>query len=582
VTAGADGGELLVEVLRGAGVDTAFGIVSIHNLPLVQAVQEHLRFVPVRHEAAAVSAADGYARSRGGLGCAITSTGTGAGNAAGSLVEALTASTPILHVTGQIPTRYLGQGRGFIHETRDQHAMLAAVSRRCLLVAGADTARGTLVDAVTEALGLPGGPVSVEWPIDLQYLVHPPSGTTGDFGSASEDGEAAVPRAADGRRLVAVAGGLQARCVTGTEAVVDVQAVTDATEILVSARRPAIWIGGGGRRAGRELLELVERIGAAVFTSNAGRGAIPEDHELCVGNYATMPAGQALLDEADVLLSVGTHFRSNETATYGLRVPAAHVQIDVDPDAIGRVYPVKVGVVGEAGAVVTTIAGAVRPGAADRDWRQRVVAAREEVRREHRAHIGAQVVICDAIRTALPRRGIVARDVTIPSSSWGNRLLPIYHEQDNLFAHGGGIGQGLAMGIGAAVGRPGTPAVVIVGDGGLVVHLGELYTLAQEQLPVTVVVFNDGGYGVLRNLQQAHGLPAAGVDLLAPDLELVARSAGLAYHRVDDPATVADVLSAAIGAGGPSLVEVDVVAIGPMTTPFVPPVEAIVPGDEPS
>jgi len=549
------GGEVLVDVLRQAGVDTAFGIVSIHNLPLVEAVSAHLRFVPVRHEAAAVNAADGYARSRGGLGCAITSTGTGAGNAAGSLVEALTAASPVLHVTGQIPSRYLGQGRGFIHETRDQHAMLAAVSRRCLLVEGAEHARRTLTEAVAEARRLPGGPVSVEWPIDLQYLVH-----QADAGGA-------------------MAGGATAPVTGGVDAV-DPQALADAVELLASARRPAIWIGGGGRRAGRPLVQLAEHLGAAVFTSNAGRGAVPEDHDLCIGNYATAPAGQALLDEADVLLSVGTHFRSNETATYGLRLPATHVQIDIDPDALGRVYPVKVGVVGEAEVVVEALVSAVSSGGVDGDWSSRVVATRHAVRTQQRNHIGPQVALCDAIRAALPRRGIVARDVTIPASSWGNRLLAIFDERDNLFAHGGGIGQGLAMAIGATVGRPGTPAVLIAGDGGIAVHLGELYTLAQERLPVTVIVFNDGGYGVLRNLQQAQGSAPAGVDLLAPDLALLARSAGLPYARITDVASAAEVVAGAIASGGPSLVEVDVAAIGPMATPFVPPVEELAPEDE--
>ncbi|MEU4418975.1 thiamine pyrophosphate-binding protein, partial [Nocardia salmonicida] len=110
------GGELLVEVLREAGVEVVFGIISVHNLPLVEAVAKHLRFVPVRHEASAVNAADGYARATGGLGCALTSTGTGAGNAAGSLIESLSAGTSVLHVTGQVELEFLGSGRGFIHE----------------------------------------------------------------------------------------------------------------------------------------------------------------------------------------------------------------------------------------------------------------------------------------------------------------------------------------------------------------------------------------------------------------------------------------------------------------------------------
>lgn len=116
---GTTGGDLLVQIMRDHGVDTAFGVVSVHNLPLVEAVARDLRFVPVRHEAAAVNAADGYARARGGAGVAITSTGTGAGNAAGAMVEALTAGSRVLHVTGQIDSAHLGQGRGVIHETRD-------------------------------------------------------------------------------------------------------------------------------------------------------------------------------------------------------------------------------------------------------------------------------------------------------------------------------------------------------------------------------------------------------------------------------------------------------------------------------
>lgn len=545
--AGTHGGDALVDVLRAAGVDTAFGVVSIHNLPLVEAVHARLRFVPVRHEAAAVNAADGYARARGGAGCAITSTGTGAGNAAGSLVEALAAGTPLLHVTGQVPLRYLGLGRGFIHETKDQAAMLGAVSRRCALIDDPATARATLRAALADARRPPGGPVSVEWPVDLQYRACP--------------GTADPPAAGEPRP-------------------VDAQALADAARLLGAARRPAIWVGGGGREAGPLLVRLADRLGAAVLTSNAGRGAVPEDHQRCVGNYATSPAAQALLDEADVLLSVGTHFRSNETATYRLRLPAAHVQIDVDPAAIGRVYPVKVGVVAEAATALAHLVDAVGTGAADGDWPGRAAEVARDVRRQQRAAIGAQAAVCDAIRGALPRRGIVARDVTIASSSWGNRLLPVYDARDNLFARGGGIGQGLAMGIGAAAGRPGSPVVVMAGDGGLAVHLGELYTLAEQRLAVTVVVFNDAGYGVLRNLQRAAGRPPAGVDLLAPDFALLAASAGLPYHRIDDPAAAAEVLAGAVAGGGPSLVEVDVEALGPMAAPFVPPVEAEAAEDE--
>jgi acetolactate synthase I/II/III large subunit len=161
------GGDLLVDLLREYGVTTAFGVVSVHNLPLVEALDAASMYVPVRHEAAAVNAADAYARVSGGLGVAVTSTGTGAGNAAGSLVEALSAGSRVLHVTGQIDSSHLGHGRGVIHETPEQLALLRAVSKSATTVRTAASAGPVLRAAVADALGLPQGPVSVEWPIDL-------------------------------------------------------------------------------------------------------------------------------------------------------------------------------------------------------------------------------------------------------------------------------------------------------------------------------------------------------------------------------------------------------------------------------
>ena len=545
----ADGGELLVHVLRAAGVDTVFGVISVHNLPLVEAVSRELRFVPVRHEATAVNAADGYARATGGLGCALTSTGTGAGNAAGSLVESLSAGTSVLHVTGQVELEYLGSGRGFIHETKDQLGMLEAVSKAAHTIRSVEEAGRILSESVQTALAVPGGPVSVEWPIDLQYLPHPAD-------------SAGAPRTrASGPSSTAPGG------------------VDELLELTARAQRPLIWAGGGVAQCGPELAELLETWGAGLLTSNSGRGAVPEDHPYVVGNYAATAAGQELLDEADFLLSLGTHFRSNETRDYALRIPAAHVQVDVDPAAVGRVYPVKAGVVADVRSVLPALTEALRANAGRQgtgvqaDWRDRVGRARAEVRAAQRAHLGDHAALADALRAALPRDAVVARDVTIASSSWGNRLLEIYDPRSNVFPRGGGIGQGLGMGLGAAAGQPHRPTAVIAGDGGLAVHFGELFTLAQEKPWLVLLVFNDGGYGVLRNLQEAQGKAPAGVDLVTPDFAQVASALGLAYRRIANAADAAPVLEQAVATRGPVLVEVDVVAFGEMPAPFTPPVK---------
>lgn len=554
----ADGGELLVQVLREAGVEVVFGIISVHNLPLVEAVSRELRFVPVRHEASAVNAADGYARATGGLGCALTSTGTGAGNAAGSMIESLSSGTSVLHVTGQVELEFLGSGRGFIHETKDQLGMLHAVSKDAATIRSVDEAGAVLRDAVRTALAVPGGPVSVEWPIDLQYAAHP---------LLPEQLPVSAPAAVEAPTAAAGAGSTP---VSTTEPA----GLADLLELVARAERPVVWAGGGVARAGAALTELLEEWGAGLLTSNSGRGAVPEDHPLVVGNYAATPGGQQLLESADLLLTLGTHFRSNETRDYALRLPATHVQVDVDPAALGRVYPVKAAVAADVAEVLPALLDAVRGGAAvEAGWRESVTRVRDEVRATQRANLGDHAVLVDALRAALPRSSVVARDVTIASSSWGNRLLDMYDPRSNVFPRGGGIGQGLGMGLGAALGRTDEPSVVIAGDGGLAVHFGELLTLAQERPWLVLLVFNDGGYGVLRNLQEAHGKEPAAVDLVTPDFAQLSASLGLPYRRIASAADAAPVLDDAVAQGGPVLVEVDLAAYGPMPAPFTPPVK---------
>ncbi|MFF2083000.1 thiamine pyrophosphate-binding protein [Nocardia sp. NPDC058176] len=548
------GGDVLVEVMRRHGVTTAFGVISIHNLPLVEAVDRDLEFVEMRHEAAAVNAADAFARASGGIGVALTSTGTGAGNAAGSMVEALTAGSRVLHITGQIDSEYLAPGRpapsrGVIHEFPKQAQLLDAVSVHAATITDAKDVEAELEAAIARMLTAPWGPASIEWPSDLQYLATPDQ----------QRPAAWTPRPAPA---------------------LDPDAVARAVELLRAARSPLLWLGGGAANAATAVTELAHRLGAGVLTSNSGRGIIPEDDPLLIGNFATTPPARALLDSADVVLAIGTHFRSNETASYSLPITADIVQIDIEPTTIGRVYPATVGLVGEAGDAIRAINAGLHDVQPDETWTARVEQVRDRVRAELTDYIGGYAEICRAIRQILPARSVIARDVTIPSSQWGNRLLPIFERATNVFPLGGGIGQGLAMGIGAAHARPDVPTLVMAGDGGLAVHLGELASLAGSGARCVVVVFNDGGYGVLRNMQAKNGFRRAGVDLHTPRFDLLAAAMDLPYHLIQRVETFADALTAAVDRGGPALIEVDVAAIEPVPGAFVPPVH--VPTGSPS
>lgn len=559
--AGPNGGDALVAAMRRAGTDVAFGVVSVHNLPLVDAVARDLRWVPTRTEAAAVNAADGWARATGRVGVAVTSTGTGAGNACGALVEALSAGSSVLHVTGQVPADEMGRGRGHIHDFTGQLDLLAAVSRHAATVGRGWSDGRRTAEPVAELLGeafrraatAPRGPVSVEWPIDLQYVRTEP----GPVGPTGPDWPCAVGEEAP----------------SGAEpAPADVAA---AARLLAGARRPLVWAGGGARRAGDALAELLDVLPAGMLTSVSGRGTLPEDDPRVVGAFAAIPACGPLLERADLLLAVGTHFRSNETRDLALGLPARQVQVDVDPAALGRSYPCEVGIAGEAAATLRALAAALAetPHAVEPGWSGEVAETRLAVRRAVAEAAGPQAALCEALAALLPRAAVVCRDVTIPTSTWGNRLLPVHEWRSNLHAAGGGIGQGLATGLGAAVARPEVPTVVLAGDGGLAVDLGELATLAQERPRLVLVVFDDGGYGVLRNTQDAFVGRRAGVDLATPDLVAVARACGLPAERVGTAADFGRAVAAGLARRAPTVVVVDVDGLGPLPRPFTPPVE---------
>ena len=370
------GGDVLVEVMREAGVDVAFGVISIHNLPLVEAIDRELRFVPVRHEAAAVNAADGYARTTGGIGVAITSTGTGAGNAAGSMLEALTAGSRVLHVTGNVNHDLIGEGKGAYHEVPRQMRMLEAVSAHALRVEAAERSKAVLTEAVRLLRAAPTGPVSVDWPIDLQYLAKPDTQVSAEVREPQ-----IVEVAAD-----------------------DVAA---AVELMRAARRPLIWAGGGARGAAEDVTRLAEAWGAGVLTGSNGRGTVPEDHRLLIGNFPADEAVDPLLREADCLLTLGSHLRGNETQNFDLPLPTTHVQVDLDEEIIGKNFPVAASIVADVRSAVPALLEALGDTATDDGWAARVADVAAAAREAHRADIGAYSDICDSLRARLPRRSVI-------------------------------------------------------------------------------------------------------------------------------------------------------------------------------
>lgn len=530
------GGELAYRALRELGVDRVFTVASVHNLPILEALSagEDIQVVDVRHEQAAVHAADGYARATGRLGVAITSTGPGAANAMGGLFEAQFASSRVLMLTGQVETRFLGRHRAYLHEAERQEDMLRSVSKAVYSVRRVSEIGDAVLTAGREAANGRPGPTAVEIPVDLQF-------GTADVGTLHAP--PARPTAPTPEQVAA------------------------AASMLSRARRPLIWAGGGvvSGNADAALRRLVERLRIPVVTSVQGRGSLPEDHELCLGVLATTSPLRERVESADVLLAIGTRFQMYSTDSWRLRLPESLVHVDIDQSILGRSYRPTVAVVADAVSAIEAIDAELVTVDVDPGWAADCIGAAAAARETEREGLGPDHRrLVSIIRKHVPRGGAIVRDSTIPAYFWGDRLLPIVEPRTSMNPAGAAIGPGLPLALGATMGR-GERSVVLHGDGGLMLSIQELATLAQYDVPLTVCVFNDGGYGVLRDIQAATFSGSRhDVDLPAPDFVKLAGSMQVPGERVADVAAFERAFVSSLGRSGPYLIEVDATALEPI------------------
>ncbi|VTU32483.1 Acetolactate synthase isozyme 2 large subunit [Variovorax sp. PBS-H4] len=545
-------GAVVAAFLEQCNVKAAFGVISIHNMPILDAFAQRgqIRFISARGEAGAGNMADAYARSTASLGVCVTSTGPAAGNIAGSMVEALTAGAPVLHITGQIETPYLDKGMSYIHEAPDQLAMLKAVSKAAFRVRSVDNVLGTLKRAVQVALTAPTGPVSVEIPIDIQSAL-----TTMPADLSPLPIEAPVPSKA----------GLDA-----------------LAERLAAARRPILWVGGGARRAGAAIQRL-QKLGFGVVTTTQGRGIVPEDDPGSLGAYNIQKPVEAFYQTCDAMLVVGSRLRGNETLKYELKLPRPLYRIDADAAAEGRCYATDAFVCGDAALALEGLADRLEAlqYKADAALLADLRAAHEQAVATLRDGLGPYAELVRQIQSVAGRNFNWVRDVTVSNSTWGNRELRIFEPSAGVHATGGGIGQGMPMAIGAAIGAAvtgsGRKTFCLAGDGGFILNLGELACMVQEEAPMVIVLMNDKSYGVIKNIQDAqYGGRRCYAELHTPDYALLCKSIALPHARVSRLEELKGQLDEALAARGPFLLEIDMLSIGGFKSTFAgPPTNAV-------
>ena len=491
------GAEALVAALEAEGVEVAFGLPGVHNLPIWEALgSSPIRLVGVRHEQAAAYAADGYARATGRPGVVLVTTGPGAANTLGAVGEVFASRSPVLVIATEVPTGLRGGGMS-LHGGVDQAAMFAPVTKRAVVVQPSEPLGAAASLALRDAAAAPSRPVYLGVPTDV-------------LGAEEPGGVVITARARDrAQRDLAPALGL-----------------------LREARRPLVWAGGGALHsgAGAAVAALAERLGAPAFETYSARGLLA-GAPTAVGLPPHVPEAGALWDAADLVLSVGSDLDGMTTQNWRQPKPDRHVAVNVDlldpPRGFGADAVLALDAREGCEALLAALGDGERrepwadlPALCDRAWAR--------LRAEH----PDETRFLDGFTAALPGGAIVLADMCIPGY-WLAGLGHVAAPRRLQYPMGWGtLGFAFPASLGAACAGAG-PVVSVSGDGGFLFACGELATAAQERLPLTAVVVDDGGYGMLRYDQRRSGAQQAGVDLRTPDFAALAGSFGLRAETVD-------------------------------------------------
>ena len=527
------GGQALVEQLRIQGVDTVFGLPGIQMdwaFDALYEARDAIRVIHTRHEQALSYMADGYARVTGRVGTCLMVPGPGLLNALAGLSTAYSCSSPVLCITGQIPSAQIGLERGLLHEIKHQLTAADCVTKWTGTARRPDAVPGVVREAFRQLLTGHQRPVAIEIPPDV----------------LQERAEMPAPEGPVARTAPAP----------------DPEAIDRAARLLGAAERPVIFAGGGIVASGATdaLVAVAEMLQAPVLVSQNGKGAISDRHYLA----EPLLAGPAVSPSADAILIAGTRFYQPSVSDWVPRDQPC-VQIDIEPGEIGRNRPATVGIIADAGAALRALADRLGTYSRARPARKDELTALQRRVRESAESVLPQAAYGAAVRETLADDAVVVSEMT-QVGYWANIGFPVYRPRTYLpMGYQGTLGAGYGIALGAYAGAGGRPVALISGDGGFLYQAAELSTAVRHRLNVIAIVFNDGAYGNVRRIQQERfGGRVIASDLLNPDFVKLAESFGAAGRRAESPAQLREVLGWALRQQAPVVIDAPVGAMPDM------------------
>jgi len=520
------GGEAIVSGLVAHGVDTVFGLPGAQIYGLFDAFQQaQLKVIGARHEQACGYMAFGYARSSGRPGVFSVVPGPGVLNAGAALLTALGCNEPVLCLTGQVPTQFLGKGRGHLHEMPDQLATLRTFVKWADRVEYPDNAPALVSRAFQEMLSGRRGPVALEMPWDV-------------FTQRAETGDSKVFDPLPAPKP-------------------DPDRIKTAAALIGGSKTPMIFVGSGAIEAREEILELAEMIDAPVVAFRSGRGIVSNAHELGL----TMAAAYRLWPQTDLMIGIGTRM---ELPASSFRWPfqpqgLKSIRIDIDPSEMRRLTP-DAAVVADAQAGTRALLAAVsKAGYSKSSGRRATIRDASAAALQEIQKVQPQMAYLNILREVLPANAIVTDELSqVGFASWYG--FPIYEPRTFITSgYQGTLGSGFPTALGAKVAHPDRPVVAITGDGGFMFGVQELATAVQFNIGVVTLVFNNNAYGnVRRDQRERFDGRVVASDLVNPDFVKLAESFGVGAARVTSPDHFRLALEKALADGGPYVIAIEV------------------------